>query len=166
MRQPLSKATVMEYDDIPFDRAGTYLSETQRAIMLSSSLIDAGAELPSYVDFESILMSDYGLWYLQSICPHFDITEIENLPPPSRWIFACLVRTVPACYESVSRQIQGFPVSALQYYVSAERLAYEINGSQESFRHRFLLSLSVGGSTSMLDALHFHGLSMGELLTY
>lgn len=111
-------------------------------------------------------MSDHGLWYLQSICPNFDITEIEGLPPPSQWIFACLVRTVPACYESVSRQLQGFPVNALQFYTSTERVTDEINSSQEFFRHRFLLSLSVGGSPSMLERLIFHGLSMGDLSTY
>lgn len=134
--------------------------------MLSSNLIDAGAQLPVSIDFASILMTNYGLWYLQSICPAFDITEIGNLSLPSQWIFACLVRTVAACYESVSRQLQGFPVNALQFYISAERLTHEINSSHESLRHRFLLSLSVGGSTSMLEALLFHGLSMGDLSTY
>ena len=80
--------------------------------------------------------------------------------------YSCLVRTVRACYESVSRQLQGFPVNALQFHVSPLRLTDEINSSHESLRHRFLLSLSVGGSTSMLDALLFHGLSLGELSTY
>lgn len=166
MSEPLSKASIMKSDGILLDRARGYLSETQRAIMLSSNLIDAGAQLSPSIDFASILMSDHGLWYLQSICPTFDITEIEDLPPPSQWIFACLVRTVPACYESVSRQLQGFPVNALQFYTSAQRVIDEINSSQEFFRHRFLLSLSVGGSPSMLAPLLFHGLSMGDLSTY
>ena len=166
MPQPLSKASVIEYDDILLDRVCGYLSETQIAIMLSSNLISVGAQLPASIDFASILMSDHGLWYLQSVCPAFDITEIGTLSPPNQWIFACLVRTVSACYESVSRQLQGFPADALQFYISAERLADEINSSQESFRHRFLLSLSVGGSTSMLESLLFHGLSMGDFSTY
>ena len=166
MPQPLSRVSVLESDNILLDRTHGYLSETQRAIMLSSSLIGAGVQLPASIDFASILMSDHGLWYLQNICPTFDITEIGDLSPPSQWIFACLVRTVSACYESVSRQLQGFPVNALQFYTSAERLTDMINSSHESLRHRFLLSLSVGGSTSMLDALLFHGLSLGELLTY
>lgn len=156
----------MESDNIPIDRARGYLSETQRAIRLSSNLVGAGAQLPASIDFASILMSDHGLWYLQNVCPTFDITEIGNLSPPSQWIFACLVRTVSACYESVSRQLQGFPIYALQFYVSAERLTNEINSSDESLRHRFLLSLSVSGSASMLDALLFHGLSLADLLPY
>ncbi len=156
----------METDDSLLDRVPSYLSETQRAIMLSTKLINAGTELPASVDFASILMSDHGLWYLQNVCPTFDITEIQNLSPPSQWIFACLVRSVPACYESVSRQLQGFSANALQFYVNAERLTNEINDSQESLRHRFLLSLSVGGSTSMLGPLLFHGLSTGGLSTY
>ena len=134
--------------------------------MLTSNLMGVGAQLPASIDFTSILMSDHGLWYLQSICPNFDITEIGNLSPPSQWIFACLVRTVSSCYESVSRQLQGFPVNALQFYISAERLTDEINESHESLRHRFLLSLSVGGSVSMLEALLFHGLLLGDLSTY
>lgn len=157
---------MLRSDDILLDRVRGYLSETQRAIKLSSNLVGAGAQLPASIDFASILMSDHGLWYLQNICPNFDITEIGNLSPPSQWIFACFVRTVSACYESVSRQLQGFPMYALQFYVSAERLTNEINSSHESLRHRFLLSLCVGGSTSMLDALLFHGLSLGDLSTY
>lgn len=47
VHQPLSKASVMQPDDILFDGAGAYLSETQRTIMLSSALIDAGAQLPA-----------------------------------------------------------------------------------------------------------------------
>ena len=166
LRQALSKINVIEHNDFLLDRACGFLSETQRAIMLSSNLIDAGAQLPVSIDFASILMTDYGLWYLQSICPAFDVTEIGNLSLPSQWIFACLVRTVAACYRSVSRQLQGFPVHALQLYISAERLTNEINSSHKSLRHRFILSLSVGGSTSMLGALLFHGLSMGDLSTY
>ena len=134
--------------------------------MLSSQLISAGTQLPASIDFTSILMSDHGLWYLQCICPTFDITEIGNLSPPSQWIFACLVRTVSACYESVSRQLQGFPANVLKSYINFKGLIDEINSSQESFRHRFLLSLSVGGSASMLEPLLFHGLSMGGLSTY
>ena len=134
--------------------------------MLTSNLIGAGAQLPASIDFASILMSDHGLWYLQSICASFDVTEIGNLSPPSQWIFACLVRTVSSCHESVSRQLQGFPVNALQFYISAERLTHEINRSHESLRHRFLLSLSVGGSMSMLEALLFHGILLGDLSTY
>lgn len=34
--------------------------------MLTSNLMDAGAQLPTSVDSASILMSDHGLWYLQS----------------------------------------------------------------------------------------------------
>ena len=134
--------------------------------MLSSNLIGAGAQLPASIDFASILMSDHGLWYLQNVGPNFEITEVENLSPPSQWIYSCLVRTVPACYESVSHQLQGFPVNALQFHISPVRLTDEINSSHESLRHRFLLSLSVGGSTSMLDALLFHGVSLCELSTY
>ncbi len=111
-------------------------------------------------------MSDHGLWYLQNICPTLDITELGDLSPPSQWIFACLVRTVSACYDSVSRQLQGFPANALQSYISAEHLANEINSSHETLRHRFLLSLTVGGSTPMLEALLFCGLSMGDLAPY
>lgn len=166
MPQSLSRVGVLESDDILLDRVHCYLSEIQRAIWLSSNLVGAGAQLPASIDFASILMSDHGLWYLQNVCPTFDITEIGTLSPPSQWIFACLVRTMSACYESVSRQLQGFPMYALQFYVSAERLTNEINSSPESLRHRFLLSLSVGGSTSMLDALLFHGLSLGDLSTY
>ena len=166
MRQVPSEGSVIKFDDTLLDRARGYLSETQRAVLLSSKLIDAGAQVPPCVDFVSILMLDHGHWYLQTVCPSFDITEIGDLSPPSQWIFACLVRTVSACYESVSRQLQGFPVSALQYHLSAERLTNEINVSQKSLRHRFILSLTVGGSTSMLEALLFHGLSMGDLSTY
>ena len=166
MPQPLSRGSVLESDDILLDRSHGYLSETQRAIMLSSNLIGAGAQLPASIDFASILMSDHGLWYLQNICPNFDITEIADSSQPNQWIYSCLVRTVPACYESVSRQLQGFPVNALQFPNSPDRLADEINSSHESLRHRFLLSLSVGGSTSMIDALLFHGLSLGELSTH
>ena len=166
MPQPLSRGSVLESDDILLDRSPSYVSETQRAIMLSSNLIGAGAQLPASIDFASILMSDHGLWYLQNVGPNFDITEVADLSPPSQWIYSCLVRTVPACYESVSRQIQGFPAHALQFYISAERLAHEINDSHESLRHRFLLSLSVGGSASMLEALLFHELSLGNLSTY
>ena len=71
-----------------------------------------------------------------------------------------------ACYESVIRQLQGYPRNAIQSYISAERLTNKINDSHESLRHRFLLSLSVGGSASMLEPLLFHGLSMGDLSTY
>ena len=156
----------MEFDEILLDRSSGYLSDTQKAIMLSSNLIGAGAQLPAPIDFASILMSDYGLWYLQNIGPTFDITEVAGLSPPSQWIYSCLVRTVPACYESVSRQLQGFPVNALQFYISAERLTHEINDSHESVRHYFLLSVSVSGSTSMLEALLVHGLSLGDLSTY
>lgn len=166
MPQPLSRVGVLDSDDTLLDRVRGYLSETQRAIKLSTNLVGAGAQFPASIDFASILMSDHGLWYLQNVCPTFDITEIENLSPPSQWIFACLVRTVSACYESVSRQLQGFPMYALQFYVSTERLTNEINSSHESLRHRFLLSLSVGGSTSMLDSLLLHGLSLGDLSTY
>lgn len=166
IRQPLSTTSVIASDDILLDKARGYRSETQRAITLSSNLIDAGAQLPASIDFASILMSDYGLWYFRSICPCIDVTETEDLSPPNEWIFACLVRTVSTCYESISRQLQGFPVNALQPYISAERIADEINNAQECFRHRFLLSLSVGGSTSMLEPLPFHGLSMGNLSTY
>lgn len=45
--------------------------------MLTSNLIGAGAQLPTSVDSASILMSDHGLWYLQSICHNFDITGPE-----------------------------------------------------------------------------------------
>ena len=166
MPQPLSRGSVLESDDILLDRSHGYLLETQRAIMLSSNLIGAGAQLPASIDFASILMSDHGLWYLQNICPNFDITEIADSSQPNQWIYSCLVRTVPACYESVSRQLQGFPVNTLQFHNSPDRLANEINSSHESLRHRFLLSLTVGGSTSMIDALLFHGLSLGELSTY
>ena len=166
MPQPLSRGSVLESDNILLDRFPGYLSETQRAIMLSSNLIVAGAQLPASIDFASILMSDHGLWYLQNICPTFDITDIADLSQPNQWIYSCLVRTVSACYESVFRQLQGFPVNALQFYISQDRLADEINSSPESLRHRFLLSLSVGGSTSMIDALLFHGLSLGEMPTY
>ena len=166
MPQPLSRGSVFESDDILLDRSPSYLSETQRAIMLSSNLIGAGAQLPAFIDLASILMSDHGLWYLQNIGPTFDITEVADLSPPSQWIYSCLVMTVRACYESVLRQLQGFPVNALQFHISPVRLTDEINSSHESLRHCFLLSLSVGGSTSMLDALLFHGLSLGELSTY
>lgn len=166
MHQTLSKASVISSDEILLDKARGYLSETQRAITLSSNLIYAGAQLPASIDFVSILMSDYGLWYLRSICASIDITEIGNLSPPNKWIFACLARTVSICYASVSRQLQGFPGNALQNFINVERLTDEINNSQEGFRHRFLLSLSVGGSTSMLEPLLFHGLSMGNLSTY
>ena len=118
------------------------------------------------MDFTSILLTDYGLWYLESICPTLNIMEIENLSLPSQWIFACLVITVPACFASVSRQLLGFPMSALQYYTSAERLTNEINRSPEYTRHRFLFSLIVGGCTSMLEALLFHELSMGDFPVY
>ncbi len=166
MRQSLSTASIMETDNILLERVPSYLSETQRAIMLSTNLINAGTELPASVDFTSILMSDHGLWYLQNVCPNFDITEIQNLSLPSQWIFACLVRSVPACYQSVSHQLQGFSANRLQFYVNAERLTKEINYSQESLRHRFLLSLSVGGSSSMLGPLLFHRLLTGGLSTY
>lgn len=76
------------------------------------------------------------------------------------------MRTVSSCYESVSRQLQGFPVNALQFYISARRFTDEINRSHGSLRHRFLLSLSVGESISMLEALLFHGLLLGDLSTY
>ena len=111
-------------------------------------------------------MSDYGLWYLQSICHTLDIAEIGNLSFPSQWIFACLVRTVSACRESVTCQLQGYPLNSQHFYLSAERLTDEINSSHQSLRHRFLLSMSVGGSVSMLGPLLFHGLSLGELSTY
>ena len=166
MHQPPSKSSVMKVDAILSGNARGYLSETQRAVRLTSDLIDSGAQLPSSIDFTSILMTDYGLWYLQCICPTLDITEVEDLSLPSQWIFACLVRTVRACYESVSRQLQGFPVTALQSYTSTQRLAGEINGSQGYSRHRFLLSVILGGSTPMLEPLLFHGLSMGDLSTY
>ena len=156
----------MESDETLLDRAPGYLSETQRAITLSSNLIGAGAHLPNLIDFASVLMRDHGLWYLQNVCPAFDITEIGDLSLPSQWIFACLVRTVSPCYQSVCRQLQGFPVSALHFYISTERLAQHINSSPESLRHRFLLSLSVGGSASMLEPLLFQGLSLGDLSTY
>ena len=54
----MSKASVIEHDDILFNRICGYLSETQRAIILSSNLIDAGAQLPVSIDFASILMTD------------------------------------------------------------------------------------------------------------
>lgn len=166
MQQTLSQSSLMKVDAILSDNARGYLSETQRAVRLTSNLIESGAQLPASLDFTSILMTDYGLWYLQSICPTLDITEVENLSLPSQWIFACLVRTVPACYESVSRQLQGFPANSLQRYTSTQRLAGEINSSQGYSRHRFLLSLILGGSMSMLESLLFHGLSMGDLSTY
>ena len=157
---------MLDSDEILLDRSPGYLSETQRAIVLSSNLIGAGAQLPASIDFASILMSDHGLWYLQSICHTLDIAEIGNLPLPSQWIFACLVRTVSACRESVTCQLQGYPVNSQHFYLSAERLTDEINSSHQSLRHRFLLSMSVGGSVSMLGPLLFHGLSLGELSTY
>ena len=166
MHQALSRSSVMKVDAILSENARGYLSETQRAVRLTSRLIDSGAQLPACIDFTSILMADHGLWYLQCICPTFDITEVDNLSLPSQWIFACLVGTVPACYESVSRQLQGFPVNTLQRYTRAERLTEKINSSPEHLRHRFLLSLSVGGCASILEALLFHGLSMGDLSTY
>lgn len=137
--------------------------------MLTSNLIGAGAQLPTSVDSASILMSDHGLRYLQSICHNFDITEIGNLSPPSQWIFACLVGTVSSCYESVSRQLQGFPVNASQFYISAERLTNKINRPHESLRRRFLLSLSVGLlsyiaalSTCSADDPPFYSLGEGD----
>ena len=166
MPQPLSRGSVLESDDLLLDRSPGYLSETQRAIMLSSNLIGAGAQLPASIDFASILMSDHGLWYLQNVCPTFDITEIAASSQSNQWIYSCLVRTVSACYESVSRQLQGFPVNALKFHISPDRLTDEINSSHKSLRHRFLLSVSVSGSTSMLEALLFHGLSLGDLSTY
>ena len=166
MPQALSESSVVEVDDRLVNNFRGYLSETQRAVRLTSDLIYVGAQLPTAIDFTSILLTDYGLWYLQSICPTLDITEIGNLQLPSQWIFACLVRTVPACFESVSRQLQGFPMSALQYYTSAEHLTGEINRSQEYARHRFLFSLVIGGCASMLEDLLSHGLSMGDLSTY
>ena len=162
---PLSKSSAMKVDAILRDNAHGHLSEIERAVRLTSSLIDSGAHLPAAIDFTSILMTDFGLWYLQCICPMLDITEIEDLSLPSQWIFACLVRTVPACYESVSRQLQGFPEGALQYYTSTQRLSDEINDSQEYCRHRFLLSLIVGGCASILENLLFHGLSIGDFWT-
>ena len=147
-------------------RSPSYLSETQRAIIQSLSLIDAGAHLPAFFDFASILMSDHGLRYLQSICPSFDITEIEELSPPGQWISACLVRTMSACYEIVIRRSQGYPRNAIQSYISTERLTNKIKDSHGSLRRCFLLSLSVGGSASMLEPLLFHGLSIGDLSTY
>ena len=57
-------------------------------------------------------------------------------------------------------------MNALRFYTSAERLTNEINSSHESLRHRFLLSMSVGGSTSMVEALTENGLSMGDLSIY
>ena len=166
MRQPLSISSVMEVDDRLLNSFRGYLSETQRAVRLTSDLIYAGAQLPTAIDFTSILLTDYGLWYLECICPTLDITEIEKISLPSQWIFACLVITVPACFESVSRQLQGYPISAVQYYTSAERLTVEINRSPEYARHRFLFSLIIGGCTSMLEALLFHGLLMGDFLDY
>ena len=167
MYQPPSKSSVMKVDAILSDNARGYLSETQRAVRLTSDLIDdSGAQLPSSIDFTSILMTDYGLWYLQCICPTLDITEVENLSLPSQWIFACLVGTVPACYESVSRQLQGFPVNTLRRYTRAERLTERINSSPEHLRHRFLLSLSVGGCASILEGLLFYGLSIGDFPTH
>ena len=165
MDQPLSRSSVMTIDAILLESARGYLSETQRAVRWTSDLINSGAHLPASIDFASILTTDHGLWYLQCICPTLDITEVENLSLPSQWIFACLVRTVPACYESVSRQLQGFPVNTLQRYTSTQRLAGEINSSQGYPRHRFLLSLSVGGCASILEDLLFHGLSIGDFPT-
>ena len=166
MHQPLSRTGVMTIDAILVDSTRGYLSETQRAVRLTSDLINSGAHLPASIDFTSILMTDHGLWYLQCICPTLDITEVDNLSLPSQWIFACLVRTVRACYESVSRQLQGFPVNKLQRYTSTQHLAGEINSSQGYFCHRFLLSLILGGSMSMLEPLLFNGLSMGDLSAY
>ena len=166
MQQTLSQSSIMKIDSILSDNARGYLSETQRAVRLTSNLIDSGAQLPASLDFTFILMTDYGLWYLQCICPTLDITEVENLSLPSQWIFACLVRTVRPCYESVSRQLQGFPVNKFQRYTSTQHLAGEINSSQGDFRHRLLLSLIIGGSMPMLEPLLFHGLSMGDLSTY
>ena len=166
MQQTLSKSSIMTVDAILSANARGYLSETQRAVRLTSSLIDSGAQLPASLDFTSILMTDYGLWYLQCICSTLDITEVEDLSLPSQWVFACLVRTVRGCYESVSRQLQGFPVNKLQRYTSTQHLVGEMNSSQGYFRHRFLLSLILGGSMSMLEPLLFHGLSMGDISTY
>ena len=166
MQQTLSQSSVMKVDAILSDNARGYLSETRRAVRLTSNLIDSGAQLPASLDFTSILMTDYGLWYLQCICPTLDLMEVENLSLSSQWIFACLVRTVRACYESVSRQLQGFPVHTLQRYTSTQRIVGEINSSQEHLRHRFLLSLSVGGCASILENLLFHGLSIGDFSTY
>ena len=165
MHQPLSRSSVMTIDAILLESARGYLSETQRAVRLTSDLINSGAHLPASIDFTSILMTDHGLWYLQCICPTLDVTEVENLSLPSQWIFACLVRTVRACYESVSRQLQGFPVKKLQRYTSTQRLVGEINSSQAYLRHRFLLSISVGGCAFILEDLLFHGLSIGDFPT-
>ena len=58
-----------------------------------------------------------------------------------------------------------FLINVLKSYINSERLVDVINSSQELLRHRFLLSLSVDGSASMLGPLLFHGLSMkGHLL--
>ena len=140
--------------------------QTNQGARISMRLLSAGVELPASVDLASLLMAEQGLSYLQKICAGFDISEVETLTPPSRWIVVCLFRTVPSCYDSIIRQLQGFPAHTLEYYTDLRRLISEINTSQESFRNYFLLSLSVGGTTRTVEPLVTAALELGAHAPY
>ena len=148
------------------DRTPGFWSETKRAIKISNGLLAAGAVPPASLDLASVLMGDHGLWYLESVCANFDILDIEEFPPPSRWIVICLFRTVRCCYDGMIRQLEGFPVQKLEYYTNLERLTNEINKSPDSFRLYFLLSLSIGGTVQMMEPLIMGGLDISNDATY
>ena len=147
-------------------RSTGFWSETNRAIRLSTGLFAAGAELPSSTDLVSVLMGDHGLWYLERVCAHFDISTIESLSPPSQWMMCCFFRTVRSCYDSIMRQIQGFPGQTQEYYSSPERLVHEINASPRALRLYFLLGMSVGGTVEMLQPLILNGIELEDDAVY
>jgi len=136
------------------------------AVEFSHDCLAAGASLPKHIDMATILMGPIGYAYIVEICSVFDITLLDDFRRWDQWLLASIIRTVPAVYRNFQRQAEAFPGDMLQHYVSLESQVGEINSAEESLRHRFLLSLSSGGTTAMLEPLLASGLHLGRRATY
>ncbi|KAL6719951.1 hypothetical protein ACLMJK_001872 [Lecanora helva] len=152
----------------PLARDGNHWQYTSidAAIEGATSLLLAGVDLPHSVDLELILNSPEGLKFLQGICCAFDISHIEDLSTQDLWVLACVTRTMPGCNARFLRELKRISLHAQRRLLQSfdlDQQVKEINTSPEEHRRRFILSLSVGGSRSMLGSLLAAGLDLGRL---
>lgn len=70
------------------------------------------------------------------------------------------------CLSEIPASTRNFPKQRLQHYISIETQVREVNSAEQSLRHRFLLSLSTGGTLAMLEPLLISGVDLGRRATY
>jgi hypothetical protein len=136
------------------------------AVKFSHTCLAAGANIPQYIDMATVLVGPIGYDYIVEICSGFDVTLLDDFRRSDLWILASIIRTVPSVYRNFQRQLETFPGQRLQHYISIESQVREINSAEESLRHRFLLSLSTGGTTAMFEPLLASGVDLGRRATY